>query len=1008
MFISELYVKRPVLAVVSAIIVLIFGAIAFFKLDVRGTPKIDFPQISVSANYFGADASFMEKNVATPIEKAVRTINNVDSVYSSSSSGSAYVSISFKLGSNLNEALNDVRSRVSGISGCFPTDMQSPSVTKQDTDAQPSLWLAATSKIYDDTKLTEIIDQSVLPLFSSLSTVGDAKVYGKYRNLFIEPYPEKLYQYKITPIEIENAILAQNRDYPAGILETSSRNFVLKLNASIKQYQDFNEIIIRNEKNNFIKLGDIAKVRLEPNEDYVILKFNGKKMVALGLIKQSDANILDLSKQVRQELKTMKLPAGVDLTIAFDSSIPINASINSIFYTIFESVILVGIVICLFLGHWHLGIIPIIAIPISLIGNFILMYALGFSINTFTLLAMILAIGLVVDDAIVMLENICRHKEQGMSSFQATIQGIKETSFAIVAMTITLSSVFLPIGFMGGMIGKLFTEFAWTLAFCVFISGLVALTITPTLTYQLIGVQMNSNKVSNFVNHYLNQCNNYYQIILNQIFNNKKFVFLALGIIGLLIVISFKYIEKTFIPQEDDGVIQISANGPDGSTLKTTETDMIAIEEVLQKNKYVKDYFEIIGWGGSNTATLFSTLVDYSKRSVSQEQIVNDLNQKFFLIPQMSIYAFGLPSMFSGSSKGKGFKFSLQTTEDFELLDNLSQRLIKRMEAFPQFFNIERDVKTSIPNLNIIINREKAYYYGVSLDSIGRTVQYLIAGKKVGQFQIGNDTYDINLKYALADRDNINSLSAIYIKNLNKSMIPLINISDIKEEVGVQSYNHYNGFKEIEISASLQSNFPLQKAVDTVNNIAKDVLDDTKFQLEFLGEAKHMKESNTSILGTFLLGLVVIYLVLSAQFNNFKDALLILLSVPFSIIGGLALLLITGNKLNLYSNIGLVTLVGLITKNAIMIIEFANQNLEEGKSKLESILTACSQRLRPILMTTAATVLGVVPMIFAHGSGANARISIGLIIFGGMIIGTVFTLLIIPALYYFFKETKSI
>lgn len=1009
MLISELCIKRPVFATVLSLVIITLGAVFFSKLQIRGTPDISMPIITISSTYDGADASYMEKDITTRIEKELKTIKNIDSISSSSSTGQSEITLTFLLSTDIETALNDVRSKISDITYLFPEEMKTPSVAKLDSDNFPSIFLSISSDVYTDLELTKIVEDSIKTILEKLESVGKAQIYGgKYYSMRIEPDPIKLYQYGLPLLRIEQAIEKQNQNYPAGIIKTPAKDFTVQLDGTLTKPEEFGNIILKVKDGSIIKLRDLAKVYLGPPDTDAIFRYNGQGSIALGLIKQSKANILDLSKEVRTELDKIKktIPPGVVIDVAYDASIPVNASINSVFQAIAESLILVIVVTYLFLASARITLIPLITIPVSLIGTFTVMYFLGFSINIFTLLAMILAIGLVVDDAIVMLENIFRYNEMGHPPIEAAVMASKEIGFAIIAMTITLASVFLPIGFIDGFIGKLFIEFAWTLAFCVLFSGFVALTLTPMMASRMI--KRNDKPVPWFIekfNQLLQVVHNKYLYYLDLTIHHKKIFSMIVLSSVIVLAVSLIFVQKVFVPQEDDGFLQIAFRGPEGSNLEHTQKIALEAEKILKSYKDILGYLVIIGWGGGDSAFAFVPLKDWKERTMSQKAIKNNLNGQFSKIAGMSIFAMDPRSLVSGNAKSP-IEFTLQTTLEYEELDKISQKFVDKMKKNPIFMNVDSDLKSSMPTINIVVNRDKAYMYNVSLDSIGNTIQYLIAGKQIGDFRMGNDLYDVTLQYGLEDRNNLNDFSTILIPTVdpNPNFLPLSVVAKIEETVSVKSYNHYNNSKSVTISSDLAPGQKLTDAIKELSEISNSLLDINTTVLEYIGEIKQMSESDSNLMVTFLFALLFIYLVLSAQFESFTDPILILCAVPFSITGGVLALLIFGNTLNMYSNIGLITLVGLVTKNSIMIIEFANHLREQGLNIRESVVKASSLRLRPILMTSIATIMGALPLVLATGAGAAAQNSIGLVIVGGMSIGTLFTLFVIPVLYDSFKR----
>lgn len=1008
MRLPEICIRRPVFTIVLSLIVMALGGIFFTKLQIRGTPNINPPIITIRSEYPGADAMYMEQQITRRIEKAVKTVNNLEDMTSSSSVGESEIMLSFSLDTNIEIALNDVRSLISDISNSFPDDMKMPSVAKMDADAWPSFWISINSDRHDDLELTQISDNQIKSILEKLPTVGKSIIFGaRYYTMRIEPIGIKMFQHQLTPFDLEKSLRAQNKDYPAGAIKTETRGFSLKLAATLNTVEEFENVIVKKYPDGaIIKVKDIANVSLEPFENDVILRYNGKQSLAIGLIKQSTANIIELSDTVQKELTKIRatLPTGVRIDVAYDASIPVNASIDSVYMTIFEAIALVGIVTYIFLGSIRITLIPLVTIPISLIGTFSAMYALGFSINTFTLLAMILAIGLVVDDAIVMLENIFRHNHDlGKKPIQAALDASKEIGFAIVAMTITLASVFLPIGFIDGFLGKLFIEFAWTLAFCVLFSGFVALTLTPMMTSRMISPgEAKKIRILQLFDYGLMKVQLGYIKCLGASLNNKfKFYTLCLASIGIL-VFSFMSVDKTFVPEEDQGFLQVFFNGPEGSSVEESLKTVLKAEEIMNNIDEIVGYFNVTGWGGGENALAFVPLKNWSNRSRSQFEIGQELNGKFSALPGMTIFAINPPSM--GGGEDKPISFYMQTSLQYNALDRMSQNFVDQMKKHPIFQNIERDFKASTPTLDIIVDREKAYRYGVDIETIGRTVQYLIAGRQVGDFRLGNDIYEVMIRYDVKDRNSPSDIKKIYVKSDQNMLLPLETVAKVVETITVKEYKHFNNSRAIKITSDLAPDQNIAEAAKIIEEIAKETINKDHTQIVFSGQIKQMNESGNDTIITFLFALLFIFLVLSAQFESFSDSLLILMAVPFSITGGVLALLIFGNSINMYSNIGLVTLIGLVTKNSIMLVEFTNQLREEGKKITEAVLESAKLRLRPILMTSIATICGALPLIMASGAGAASRNSIGLVIVGGMLVGTIFTVFVIPVLYQTFKR----
>lgn len=1009
MNIIDTCIKRPVFATVISLMLIIIGLISFKKIDIRGIPDIDFPIVSISANYLGADAKYMEKNITEIIEKSINNIKDIDFVTSSSSTGNSNITVTMKMNSDIDQAVNDIRSRIADISDKFPNDMAIPTVSKQDMDAWPTLWLAVSSDYYSQQELTEIVNVKLKTEFEKLATIGNVMVVGdrKY-TILIKPDPLKLLKYKINASDIEQLVKVQNQDYPIGKLDGKNKSYLLSMNSSLNKLEEFRNIIIKSNNNSLLRLKDIASIELTSPDLSSIIRFNSNNALGIGLIRQASTNILELSAEVQQELPNIlkNLPDNIQVITAYDAAIPINATIKSVYLTFFEAIFLVTLVVYLFLKNFRTALIILTTIPISLIATFSVMYLFGFSINKFTLLAMILAIGLVVDDAIVMIENIIRYIEKGMSKLEASFKAANEIGFAIIAMTLTLAAVYLPIGFIEGFIGKLFVEFAWTLAFCVIFSGIVALTLTPMLCSKFLN---DTKKIKNFkflenFQNLLNRIEKLYVTSLKIILNNKiKFAVLNLCFIILTFVL-LNSTAKEFSPKEDDAFMQIVFSGPEFSSVEYNNYYIREAEKYLSNNPYLRGYFTISGFrGGENNGFAFVPLKFWQDRDKSQFDIINDLNQDLVKLTGVSAFAIPPRSLESGGAQ-KDIEFNIQTTKDFKNLKNFTDQFITAMQQSNLFYNIETDLKANIPTYYLDIDRNKLAFYNLDLKIVGANLNYAINGKTISDFRLNNQIYDVFLRFSQSERNNIKDLNKVFLRNNIGDMVAIRNLVKTNLDASYKNYNHYNNNNSSTITAMLNKNSSIEQAIAKIEQFKDEILDKSTSKIEFLGEIKRMNESNANMLLTFFFAIIFIYLVLAAQFESFKDPLLILFAVPFSITGGVAALWLFNNSINLYSNIGLVTLIGLVTKNSIMIIEFANQLKEQGEKYKKAILEASKLRLRPILMTSIATSLGALPLTLATGAGAGARNSIGLVIVGGVFIGTLFSLYVTPVLFHSFKK----
>lgn len=1007
MVISEICIKRPVFATVMSLMILLIGLVSFSKLTIRGAPDVDPPLISITANYPGASAEYMANKITPVLERAMRSIKQTDYITSQSSTGSTKVTIVFDLNADIDQALSDVRSEISKISLQFPSDMQIPQASKQDADSNPSIFLIVSSDNYTTEQLTDIVQKQALVQLERVDAVGTTVVRGgKYSTVIIKLDPVKLYQYNLDPKTVADIINSQNTDYPAGIIKTDKLNFVVNLDARMKLPEQFNDIVIMNIADRVIHLKDVADISFAPTDQTSVFKFNGKEGLAIGLVKQSKANVLDLSKQVKKALPAIMktLPAGIKISVRYDAALPISDSINEVIKAAIESLLLVFLVVYFFLGSAKITIIPIVTIPVSLVGTFYFMHLAGFSINTFSLLAMVLAIGLVVDDAIVVLENTYRYVQQGLSSIEASIKSMNEIGFAVLVMTTTLASVFIPIGFLEGFVGKLFIEFAWTLAFCVLLSGFVAITLSPMMCSKLISLHDETQlpfHLAKFA-HFVHKIENLYTTYLHLIFKNqKKFLMICAASVAILIF-GFWEAKKTFVPIEDDGALMMICSMKQGTSLDVSEGYVDLLQKEINK---IPEIENIISVATPSGCFGYIILKDWADRSRSQKQIRDEINLKLSGIPEVSAFTSNLPSVLSGGPTQKAVEFNLQgLNASWEELENASYQFIEELKNYSFLSNFDLDYKSTVPGINIVINKDKAQMYNTSIPAIGNTLNYLIATQNINSFLMDDLTYNVQLGFGIDDRSHTSDLSKVYIKNNKGEMLPLKTFAKIHETAKVLSYNHYNNLKTISISADIKDTVGLGQAAIAINSVTQKIIDPSKIKMEFLGNLKRMQEQSSSLLFVFAISIFFIYLILAAQFESFKDPFIILLSVPFSITGAILAILICKNSINLYSDIGIITLIGLITKNAIMIIEFANQLRHKGKNLYDSIIQASHIRFRPILMTSLATALGAIPLVLASGGGAAARVSIGLVIFGGMMIGTLFTLFVIPFVYVKFNR----
>ncbi|MDX2049973.1 MAG: efflux RND transporter permease subunit [Rickettsiaceae bacterium] len=1002
MILAEISIKKPVLAIVLNLILILLGIVCFGRLAVRDTPDISLPVITITSLYDGASPEFVEKNITSVIESKVKTAKKIDHISSTSSSGKSEITIFFKLNADVDIALNDVRSKVADCAIFLPSDMTPPQVSKMDMDSNPSIWINASGPKYDPLVLSDIITQRAIPELERIEGVSACKLYSSHKYaILVKLDPLKLLQYKLSPIEIRSAILSQSKDFPSGVISTKTKDYVILLEGELNSPEEFGDVII--DQKNLLKLKDIAKIERTSREQNNSLRFNGTEAVTLGILKTSKANLVKLSDEIMRTIPKIErsLPDGIKLKISYDSALSVKESIDEVYITILIALILVIVIVYLFLGSIEATIIPLTAIPISLIGTFAFMYFCNFTINLFSLLAIIMTIGLVVDDAIVMVENIYTHIEKGVKPLEAAFMASRQIGYVIVTMTFTLSAVFLPIGLIEGFVGKLLIEFAWTLAFCIIISGIVSLTLSPMLGSRMLKpYNLNSRSfIIKLFSDFLDKTQALYISSLEKGLKHPKVIYLSSLISIFVLILGVYFARKEFVPNEDISLIILSGTGADGITTEKT------VEYIKEVEQFIASIPETNGFFASITGSdLFGIvpLKSWSKRTRSQQDIVKYMRPFLEKIPSITIYPFN-PGPMKGAFD-KPVMFNLMSFEGFDRIDDLSKKFVIMMQESKIFRGVQRDFKDSIPTLSIDVNREKAAKYGISIDQVGATMQNLIAGVRLTQFNMGNEQYDVIMQLDKKDRMNVSDLTKIYVKSNNGTMINLSSIASIKETSSVASFSHYNNIKSIKIVADLNDGYSISDALKSIEAICSKIMDKSKISIEYLGDIKNMNEANSEVLFTFVLAILFIYLALCAQFESFYDPLIILLSVPFAITGGVVLILISGSSLNLYSNIGIITLIGLITKNAVMIVEFANQLKNSGANKFEAIIEASKQRLRPILMTSVATIAGCLPLALATGASAASRSSIGIVIVGGMSFGTLFTLFVIPFLYYKFKR----
>ncbi len=1009
MKLAETSIRRPVLATVMSLIIVLVGLICYDRLAVRLIPNVDEPIVTVSTSYPGANARVIESQITKPIEDVLSGIEGVDFINSISRAESSQVSVRFTLARDPDSAASDVRDRVARARGALPEEANDPIVQKQEADARPIIYLAFSSDRHDLMDIADVAIRLVKDRIQTIPGVAEAQVYGNRYAMRVWLQPDRLAGYELTPLDIERALRAQNIEVPAGRVESYEREFTVLAETDLREPQQFRDIVVKETDTFLVRLGDVARVELGADFSRFRARFNGRNAVPLGVVKQAVANPLDISRALQEILPqiTSTLPEGMRVEIAHDSTIFIDRSIHEVFITVIEAAVLVVLVIFLFLREWRAVVIPLVTIPVSLIGAFGLMYLFGFTINTLSLLAMVLAIGLVVDDAIVMLENIYRHIESGMKPLEAAFRGSREIAFAIVAMTITLSAVYLPFAFSTGRSGRLFVEFALTLAGAVLVSGFVALTLSPMMCSKLLRHDRKHGRFYEFGERVLKGLDRRYNRALGFLLD-RRFAVLSVGLLIIAgMVALFSTLPEELAPAEDQGSIMGIGSAPEGATIEYTDRYMLQAVDMMAALPEQDRYFGFVGWNGVTNAITFVKFVDWRERERSTQQIAGELFPQFAGIAGIRAFPITPPPL-GVRDFGQPVRFVVQTTGTWEQLDNIVNRLIVKIGENPNLTNPDSDLKLNKPELRIDVNREKIAAVGASVSDVGRTLETMLGGRNVTRFKMGSEQYDVIVQLEDDARRTPGDLSNIFVRGAGNSMIQLQNLATITETVAAKELNHFNKLRAATVSAGLAPGYSMGEAITWLENALDEVAPEALYDLS--GQSREFRESATGASVMIVLALFFIYLVLAAQFESFIDPFIILVSVPLAMFGAfLCLATINyGNEANwwqmsaswnIYTQIGAVTLIGLISKHGILIVEFANQLRAQGYEKRDAVLQAASQRLRPILMTTGAMVLGAVPLAFADGAGAEARHQIGWVIVGGLSFGTVFTLFIVPVVY---------
>ena len=1004
MNISELSIRRPVLATVMTVIILLFGMIGYFYIGVREYPSVDNPIISVSCSYAGANADVIENQITEPLEQNINGIPGIRSLTSVSQQGQSRITVEFELSVDLETAANDVRDKVSRAQRYLPRDCDPPTVSKADADASPILMVALQSEKRSLLELSEIADLTVKEQLQTISDVSSVSIWGEKKysmRLWLDPI--KMAGYGITPMDVKNAVDNENVELPSGSIEGNTIELNIRTMGLMNTAKMFDDLIVKHEGNQIIRFSDIGRAELGAADIKSYMKMNGVPMVGVVVVPQPGANHINIADAVYERMEQMKkdLPDDVHYSYGFDNTKFIRASINEVKQTVYEAFVLVIIIIFLFLRDWRVTLVPCIVIPVSLVGSFFIMYLFGFSINVLTMLAVVLAVGLVVDDAIVMTENIYIRIEQGMNPKKAGIEGAKEIFFAVISTTVTLVAVFFPIVFMEGTTGRLFREFSMVISGAVVISSFAALTFTPMLATKLLKQQKKKNAFYRITEPFFIGMNNMYSRSLQVVLRHRIWTLPVIVLMLGAIVYLWGAIPSEMAPLEDRSMITINTRGAEGVTYEYIRDYTEDINSIV--DSVIPDADAVTARVSSGSGNIQIRLKDMGDRDYTQMEAAEKLSQAVKKKTKARAFV-QQQSSFGGRRSSMPIQYVLQAT-NIEKLEKVLPVFMEKVYENPVFQMADVDLKFSKPEIRIHINRDKANIMGVNTRDLSETLQYGLSGQRMGYFYMNGKQYEILGEINRQQRNKPADLRAIYLRSSDGKMIQMDNLIELESSIAPPKLYRYNRFVSATISAGLAEGKTIGQGLDEMDKIAKEVLDDT-FRTSLSGDSKEFRESSSSLMFAFLLALVLIYLILAAQFESFKDPFIIMLTVPLAIAGALIFMYFNDITMNVFSQIGIIMLIGLVAKNGILIVEFANLKQENGEDKVTAVHDAALQRLRPILMTSASTVLGLIPLAFATGEGCNQRIAMGIAVVGGMVVSTFLTMYIVPAVYSYISTNR--
>ncbi len=1016
MSLASVSIKRPVLAIVMSLVIILFGIISFQFLGVREYPAIDPPIITVRTSYSGASAEVMESQITEPLEKSINGIAGVRNISSSSSQGTSNITVEFNLDANLEAAANDVRDKVSGAARQLPQDIDAPPVvTKSDANSDAIISLTVQSDTRNHLELSDFAENVIAQNLQTIPGVSSTQIWGLKRyamRLWMDP--PKLAAYGLTPLDVKDALTRENVELPSGKITGNQTELTVNTKGRLKTVEDFNNLIVKSDETKIVRFSDIGFANLGPENEETILKLSGRPMVGVALVPQPGSNYVEIADAFYKRLEQIKkdLPADYQLNVAVDNTRFIKQSVTEVQETILIAVLLVIFIIYLFFRDWLIALRPLIDIPVSLIGAFFIMYLMGFSINVLTLLAIVLATGLVVDDGIVVTENIFKKVEDGMSPLQAAFAGSKEILFAVVSTSITLAAVFLPVIFLQGFVGRLFREFGVVIAGAVLISAFVSLSLTPMLNARLIRKKQKHSRFYERTEPYFVKMNTFYENALARFMKRRWLGTAIIGVSLLLIVLIGSTLQSELAPLDDRSYLRLSITGPEGASFGYTDAFMDRVvtfigDSIPETRVALSITAPGFGGGGAvNSGFVRLGLTEPSERTRSQEKIAEYITIRTRSMTEARVFAFQEQTISAGGGRG-GFpvQYVLQN-QDFEKIRQSLPTFVEEVNKSSVFQGSDVNLKFNKPQIDLTIDRDRARSLGISIIDIAQTLQLAFSGQRFSYFEMNGFQYQVIGQVNRSDRDEPLDLTSLYVRNNRGELIQLDNLVVLKEHSAPPQLYHFNRFKAATVSAGLAPGKRIGDGIAEMDRIAKSVLDDS-FTTALSRPSRDYSESSSNILFAFILALVLIYLVLAAQFESFIDPFTIMLTVPLAMAGALLSLWIFGKTLNIFSEIGIIMLVGLVTKNGILIVEFANQQKEKGLKLFDAVQVAAAARFRPILMTSLATMLGALPIALALGGGAKSRVSMGIVVIGGLFFSLVLTLFVIPAMYTFFSKEKK-